>query len=133
LDELGLVAALEWQSQQFEMHTGIMCDCILPQSEIVLDQDRATAIFRIFQEALTNVARHANAKKISVIFKNERNRLILDVTDNGLGIRKSQIEDSSSLGILGMKERALVLGGRVSINGVSGKGTNVKVEIPLEN
>jgi PAS domain S-box-containing protein len=131
LDELGLIPAIEWQAQQFQERTGITCDVRLPKSEIVLEKDKSTAIFRIFQEALTNVARHAIAEKISVILKNDIGKLVLEVTDNGQGIRKSQIEDSSSLGILGMKERALVLGGIVTINGVPGKGTNVKVEIPL--
>jgi len=132
LDELGLVAALEWQSQQFEEHTGINCNVTILHKDISLDKDKSSAIFRIFQEALTNVARHANAKKVSVILRKENGRFILEVTDNGLGIRKSQIDNSSSMGILGMKERALVLGGIVTINGVPGKGTNVKVEIPLK-
>ncbi len=131
LDELGLIPAIEWQAQQFQHHTGITCDPTLPGAEIVLEKEKSTAIFRIFQEALTNVARHANADKISVILRQESGQLILEVTDNGQGIRKSQIDNSRSLGILGMKERALVLGGIVTINGVPEKGTNVKVEIPL--
>ena len=131
LDELGLIPAIEWQSQHFQNHTNITCDVTISISEIDMEKEKSTAIFRIFQEALTNVARHANADKISIILRQESGQLILEVTDNGQGIRKSQIEDSHSLGILGMKERALVLGGVVSINGVPEKGTNVKVEIPL--
>jgi len=133
LDELGLIPAIEWQSQQFQEHTGLTCDVTLSKTEIALDKEKSTAIFRIFQEALTNVARHANADRISIILRHESGQLILEVTDNGQGIRKSQIDDSRSLGILGMKERALVLGGIVTINGVPGKGTNVKVELPLED
>jgi two-component system sensor histidine kinase UhpB len=133
LDQLGLTAAIEWESQQFQNHTGIKCDVNVPSNDLVLDKEKSTAIFRIFQEALTNVARHANAEKVSINLKKESERLILEVTDNGLGIRKMQIEDSSSLGLLGMRERALVLSGIVIINGVPGQGTNVKVEIPLED
>jgi PAS domain S-box-containing protein len=131
LDELGLIPAIEWQSQNFAEQTGIICDYTLPVDELKLDQEKSTAIFRIFQEALTNVARHADAKKISVLLRKIGDSLILEITDNGRGIRESQIKDSNSLGLLGMKERALVLGGSVSINGVAGQGTNVKVEMPL--
>ncbi|MFC2088640.1 PAS domain S-box protein, partial [Calditrichota bacterium] len=132
LDELGLIPAIEWQSQNFEEMTGIVCDYSLLNEDIKLDREKSTAIFRIFQEALTNVARHANAKKISVLLRRVDNSLILEITDNGRGIRKGQPQDQNSLGLLGMKERALVLGGSVSINGVPDQGTNVKVEMPLE-
>ena len=97
-----------------------------------LTDEKATAIFRIFQEALTNVARHADAKKVSVILKQEDTQLTLEVTDNGQGITSGQKEDPNSLGLLGMKERALIFGGEVLIHGVSGQGTNVKVQIPLD-
>ncbi len=131
LDELGLIPAIEWQAQEFQEKTGIICKCSLPQENILIDETKSTAIFRIFQEALTNVARHANAKKVSVIFKLENGHLQLDITDNGDGISQSQINDARSLGLLGMKERAVLLGGTVQINGVSGKGTNVKVIMPF--
>ncbi|MGD9489244.1 MAG: PAS domain S-box protein [Calditrichaceae bacterium] len=131
LDELGLIPAIEWQAQEFQEKTGIICKCSLPPENILIDKTKSTAIFRIFQEALTNVARHANAKKISVIFKQENGHLQLDITDNGDGISQSQINDARSLGLLGMKERAVLLGGTVQINGVSGKGTNVKVIMPI--
>jgi PAS domain S-box-containing protein len=132
LDELGLVPAIEWQSQEFQNRTGIHCECILPKIDVIISDDKATAIFRIFQEALTNVARHADAKRVSVIFKQVDHTLTLEVTDNGQGISLGQRNDSNSLGLLGMKERALVFGGQVKIHGVSGKGTNVKVEMPLD-
>jgi two-component system sensor histidine kinase UhpB len=132
LDELGLVPAIEWQSQEFQNRTGIHCDCILPKIDIDISADRATAIFRILQESLTNVARHSDAKRVSVILKQVDHTLTLEVTDNGQGITLGQRNDSNSLGLLGMKERALVFGGQVKIHGVSGQGTNVKVEMPLD-
>ncbi len=132
LDELGLGAAIEWQAQEFSKNSGIVCKCSLLKEDMQIDAEKATAIFRIFQEALTNVARHAQAERVSVFLRRENQHLILEVTDNGRGITRSQIEDPRSLGILGMKERALIFGGRVSIHGVAGKGSNVKVEMPLE-
>jgi PAS domain S-box-containing protein len=133
LDELGLIPAIEWQSQDFEERTGIKCNYTLPSEDLELDRDKATAIFRIFQEALTNVARHAHAQRISIIMRKVNNSLQLEITDNGRGIKESQIKDPGSLGILGMQERAIVFGGEVMINGVPDKGTNVKVKMPLED
>ena len=132
LDELGLLAAIEWQAQEFENTTGIRCDLTLPENELKLDSERSTALFRIFQEALTNVARHAHANKISVILRVDAGKLIMEITDNGFGIRESQIGNPKSLGILGMKERVLVLGGILTIHGVPGKGTNIKIELPAQ-
>jgi signal transduction histidine kinase len=131
LDELGLVPAIEWQAQDFQKVTGIVCDCMLPEEPLQLDKEKSTVIFRIFQEALTNIARHANATHVSVILKIENNYLIFEVTDNGIGISKSQIIAANSLGLLGMKERTMLVGGQFQINGVRDQGTNVKVEIPL--
>ncbi len=132
LDELGLVPAIEWQSQEFQNRTGIYCDYTLPKGEVIVSEDKATAIFRMLQEALTNVARHAGAKKVSVILKQDNHALTLEVTDNGHGITPGQRDNPNSLGLLGMKERALIFGGQVKIHGVRGKGTNVKVEMPLD-
>jgi len=131
LDELGLIPAIEWQAQEFEERTGIQCDCTLPSEELDIENDKATAIFRIFQEALTNVARHAGAKRISVILKEVNEFLLLEITDNGRGIKETQIKNPKSLGILGMKERAIAFGGEVLINGVPDKGTNLKLKMPV--
>lgn len=131
LDELGLVAAIEWQAQDFEKRTGITCKCSLIEEALELSVERSTALFRIFQEALTNVARHANAERVSIFFKIHEQQLVLEITDNGNGINKSQINSPKSLGLLGMRERAMVFGGDVSINGVLDKGTHVKVTMPL--
>ena len=103
----------------------------MPKEEIYIPDEMATAIFRIFQEALTNVARHAAAKRVSIILRQVNHTLILEVTDNGRGISPGQRDNSRALGILGMKERALVFGGQVKIHGVNKRGTNVKVEMPI--
>jgi len=132
LDELGLTAAIEWQTKDFQKRTGISCRCSLLKDDLRLQEEKTTAIFRIFQEALTNVARHAQAQRVSVFLRKENGELILEVTDNGRGITKEQINASRSLGILGMQERAMVFGGQVTINGVPGEGTSLKVEMPLD-
>ena len=132
LDELGLVAAIEWQTKDFEKRTGITFRSSLLKYELNLSKDKATAIFRIYQEAVTNVARHAQAERVSTFLRRKNGLLILEVIDNGRGITKGQLEDHRSLGILGMKERAMILGGTVTINGVPGQGTSLKVEMPLD-
>jgi two-component system sensor histidine kinase UhpB len=131
LDELGLVPAIEWQTEEFKKLTGIDCSLSLPSYEIKLDKDKSTAIFRVFQEALTNVVRHASARRVSITIKTVNKNLLLEVTDNGFGISSEQVKNPKSLGIISMKERALILGGEVSIEGIPNKGTTVTVEIPL--
>ncbi len=132
LDELGLVPAIEWQTEEFEKTTGIKCSLILPRDVIVLDENKSTALFRIFQESLTNIARHSNASRVSVNLLKSKQNVVLEIKDNGIGITKDQIKDVKSLGILGMKERALVLGGEISIEGFPAKGTLIKAEIPFD-
>jgi signal transduction histidine kinase len=102
----------------------------MSDEEIAIDPDRATALFRIFQETLTNVARHAKATEVSVRLAEENGASALEIHDNGLGIREEQLSAGRSLGILGMRERALLLGGELTISGTAGKGTTVKVRIP---
>jgi two-component system sensor histidine kinase UhpB len=133
LDELGLIAAIEWQAKEFEMVTGINCSLTLPEGELDFVEDKSTAIFRIFQEALTNVMRHANAKMVSISLQVNEENILLKIKDNGTGIKPEQIKDFKSFGIIGMKERALILGGEVSIEGITGKGTEVRVEMPINN
>ncbi len=132
LDELGLIPAIEWQAQDFMEKTGIECECILPKEEINFDQDKSTALFRIFQESIINTARHANATKILIQLKEERDTLILEIKDNGKGITLSQVNDPKSLGLLGMKERAIIFGGSVEIKSSMNDGTTVRAIIPLE-
>lgn len=131
LDDLGLTAAIEWQAQEFQTRTGLQCMVTLPPEDVTLDQERSTAIFRIFQEILTNVARHANATTVNSRLTADAGHLILEVSDNGQGITESEISGSKSLGLLGMRERALLLGGEVHIRGIQGKGTTVMVRLPL--
>jgi PAS domain S-box-containing protein len=130
LDDLGLGAAVEWAAEEFQARTGIKCRMSLPDSEIALDQERATALFRIFQETLTNVARHADATEVDVTLARSRDDLSLEVYDNGKGISEENLVEGRSLGILGMRERALLLGGELAISGAPGRGTKVKVRVP---
>jgi PAS domain S-box-containing protein len=132
LDELGLIAAIEWQAEDFEKLTNIKCSLSLPKAEIVLEKNKSTAIFRIFQEALTNIARHSQATKTAISLFNHQSNIYLEILDNGKGITQEQIRDFKSLGIHGMEERAMVFGGQVYIEGIAGKGTTVKVEIPID-
>jgi len=130
LDRLGLAAAIEWQVQEFQNRTGIRCTLSPNFEDMRLDRDRATAVFRILQEALTNVARHANATAVNVSLRFESGNLILEVRDDGKGIPESALLDPKSLGLLGMKERAFAFGGRVNIASNPGKGTRVILDIP---
>jgi len=130
LDELGLSAALEWAAEDFEARTGIKCRLELPEDDVAADQERATALFRIFQEALTNVARHANATEVQAQLAREDVGLTLEVRDNGQGFDDQHLSGQRSLGILGMQERALILGGEFNITSAPGKGTTVRVRIP---
>jgi signal transduction histidine kinase len=132
LDSLGLCAALIWQSSEFEKRTGIVCHAEVPSAEIALDREPATALFRIFQEALTNVARHAQATKIELSLRQEATRVLMVVRDNGRGVQPEEAGAWNSMGLLGMRERALVLGGQFEITGTPGHGTTVKVTIPLQ-
>ena len=131
LDDLGLTAAIEWQAQEFQTQTGIRCRFTSNAEDITLDKVWSTAIFRILQEALTNVARHANATRVNISLREKAGSLILVVRDNGKGITETATFNPKSLGLLGMRERALFLGGEVKIRGTPGKGTKITVRIPL--
>jgi PAS domain S-box-containing protein len=131
LDDLGLGAALEWQAQEFESRAGIRCHVTLPQEPLVLDSERSTAIFRIFQESLTNVARHANATRVEACLQREADQLLFKVHDNGRGFDSMEAEARRSLGLVGMQERALLLSGELKVEGVPGAGTTLILRIPL--
>ncbi len=133
LDDLGLVAALEWQAAEFEKRTQIKCEFSSNHEDIVLDPDRSTAIFRIFQETLTNVVRHANATRVKASLKEEAGRIVLKVRDDGKGIEKKQLSNPKASGLIGMRERARFWGGEINISGVPGKGTTIMVSLPLMN
>ncbi len=130
LDDLGLLAAVEWAAEEFETRTGTECRLKLPPDDIDIDPERATAVFRILQETLTNVARHAGASQVDVRLAEQNGDLCLEVHDNGKGIGEAQLASGGSLGILGMRERAVLLKGELTIRGDPGKGTTVSVRIP---
>jgi PAS domain S-box-containing protein len=130
LDDLGLTAAIEWQAQEFQTRTGIHCEFLAEQSNGVDDPERRTALFRILQETLTNVARHAHATQVVVSLQVDDNRCELRVEDNGRGITDAEIFNRKSLGLLGIQERARLLGGDVHIIGRPGTGTTISVWIP---
>jgi signal transduction histidine kinase len=131
LDDLGLVAALEWQANEFQTRTGIACHFTTNVKDNALDPALNTAFFRVFQETLTNVIRHANAATVEVGLRREQDQLILEVHDNGRGIAKGESLNMTSLGLAGMRERASLLGGEFRITGAPGQGTTVHVAIPL--
>jgi PAS domain S-box-containing protein len=131
LDDVGLIAAVEWAAEEFETRTGTGCRLELLEDDSAIDSDRATAIFRILQETLTNVARHANADCVHVRLLKEPGSVVLEVRDNGRGATEEQLSASGSLGIRGMRERALLLEGELTIRGIPYQGTIVLVRIPL--
>jgi two-component system sensor histidine kinase UhpB len=130
LDDLGLAAAVEWVAEEFRARTRTKVQLHLPGAALVIDREHATALFRILQEILTNVARHANATEVNLRLVKEEGNLILEVHDNGKGITKEELSTGRSLGILGMRERALLLGGELTISGAPAFGTTVTVRIP---
>jgi PAS domain S-box-containing protein len=131
LDNLGLAAAVEWAVQQFARRTGIACELDLPTELIEIDADRSIDVFRILQEALANVARHAEASRVEVCLRAATDEVVLEVRDNGRGIRPSEIDSVQSFGLLGMRERALLWGGEIDIRAVPQGGTCAVVRIPL--
>jgi PAS domain S-box-containing protein len=128
LDDLGLLEAIEWQARQFEARTGIVCQRTGFLDNIIFNEEQATAIFRIFQEALTNILRHAHANRVEVTMAREAGEFVLAISDNGRGI--TGIE-KSGLGILGMQERARLVGGTIQIHGPEGAGTTISVRVPI--
>ena len=131
LDDLGLAAAIEWHAQEFQKRTGITCEVRSSFDSGSLDLGRSTALFRIFQESLTNVCRHAEATRIEVTLAQNGDELVATITDNGKGITGQQLRDSLSLGLIGMRERARCFGGEVTINPLPDSGTTVRANIPL--
>jgi two-component system sensor histidine kinase UhpB len=132
LDNLGLAAALKHEAQQWEQRTGVRCVLHLPEQQLELSRDSATAIFRIFQETLTNVARHAQATEAVVELRSQDNNVILEVSDNGKGISTDALRDQHSLGLLGMKERARLLGGEIIFAPGRERGTVVTLRLPMK-
>ena len=131
LDDLGLSAAIEWQVREFQQRTGMRCDLRLPPSLALVERSQASALFRILQESLTNIARHANATRTRVDLTIDRGTVRLQVSDNGRGIAMGEARSSNSLGILGMRERALQWHGSLSVERGVRRGTVVTLRMPI--
>ena len=130
LDDIGLVDAIEWQAQQFQARTGIACHSGRTLETAHLNKEQSTAVFRIFQETLTNVLRHAQATRVDIAMREQEGMFFLRVVDNGRGITADEKSDQLSLGLLGMQERAHLVGGKVDIGRMKPNGTVVTVEVP---
>lgn len=131
LDQLGLAAALEWQGQEFRARTGIEVEMVVATDGGAIPDDIGSSVFRILQESLTNVARHARAKRVRIRLEQTTSLLSLEVSDDGVGAPSKCLDGTKSLGVLGMRERALACGGDFSIVGVPGRGTTVSLHVPL--
>lgn len=131
LDHLGLAEAIRWEATKFEARTGIRCRLTSNLERELSDRGRSVAVFRILQEALTNVVRHAHAGAVRIDLRERGKRLNLVVKDNGRGITKAEASNMNSVGLLGMQERAKLVEGRLFITGSPGRGTTVTLEIPI--
>jgi len=131
LDHFGLEAALEWQASEFQKRSAVRCKLQLDKQDISIDEKSSTAIFRIFQEILNNIAKHAKATRVDVVLEKEDSYIVLKVRDNGKGFKLESTKNTQSLGLLGMTERANAIGGDLSISSVIGVGTTVMLNVPL--
>ena len=131
LDDFGLAAAIEWQLQEFCTRAGLEFDYQSNTGELNLDPASSTAVFRLVQETLTNVARHAQATRVTARLESGADELVLEVCDNGRGISTGEIGNSKSLGLVGMRERVQQLNGQLRIFGEPGQGTTVLIRVPL--
>lgn len=132
LDDLGLIPALEWQGAEYEKRTGIKLHFKTSINDIDLDRNVSTNIFRIFQEALTNIIRHSSATEINILLEKKEHDLLLIITDNGKGFDVSKLGHNKSYGLVGMKERASILNGQVVIESEKLKGTTITLKVPLQ-
>jgi signal transduction histidine kinase len=129
--DLGIVAALEWQVAEFAKRSDIQFELSIVEQNIELDDERATAIFRIVQESLTNVTRHADARKVNILLNIQGADYLLEITDNGRGF-ESEKSGKRTYGLMGIRERVLMLGGSININSALGQGTQITVRIPIQ-
>jgi signal transduction histidine kinase len=130
LDDIGLPGTISWLLSEFEKTTGIETNYNCTLKDHIIDSEKATTIYRVLMEALTNIYRHAQAQKLNVNLSRSETELVLKIQDNGKGISDEQVLSPRSLGIMGMRERVLFWGGSLKISGVSGKGTSLIVKIP---
>lgn len=131
LDDLGLIAALEWHLKEVSLKLGIQITFSAKINEPELPESTKTSLFRIVQESLTNVARHAQASHVAVVLTEKENTLLLTITDNGIGMDLQEMKHTKTMGIVGMRERAMMMGGVFSVEGRPDKGTVISVAIPL--
>ena len=132
LDDLGLIPAIEWQKDDFQNRFNIKCNLIIGNKNIAPDNETSVAVFRILQETLTNIARHSGATEADIVLDLKENKILtMEVSDNGIGINNEQATSKKSLGIFGMRERVNLLNGQLEISGKTGKGTKVKIRIPV--
>ena len=133
LDDLGLLSAMEWQSDEFQKRFHIKSDIETNLGNVKINPEKSTAIFRIFQESLTNVLRHSKATAVNTLLTIEDDVLVMSITDNGIGFNETEINKKQSLGILGMKERTIMLGGSYQISSKENEGVMVLVKLPLDD
>ncbi|MDX6578246.1 MAG: hypothetical protein QOE96_4199 [Blastocatellia bacterium] len=131
LDDIGLVAAIRWQGEQFEAKSGIACRYDIRLEDVDLNRQQSTDMFRVFQEAMTNILRHAQATRVDISLKKEDNEIVLTIRDDGRGITADEKSGRQSLGLLGMRERVSLIGGAIDITGAAGKGTVITVRLTI--
>jgi signal transduction histidine kinase len=132
IDDFGLTAAVQLATENFTVQSGIECEVSIRPDEIEAPPTTAIVIYRILQEALTNVIRHAKATRVEVRLRQDERSVVLEVRDNGAGVTQEQLRRSDALGLMGMRERASIIGGELRIEGVPGRGTIVSVRTPRE-
>jgi signal transduction histidine kinase len=131
LTDLGLSSAIVWQTEDYQKRFGIKLDLTIDPEELEVAEDLGLAIFRIFQEGITNVIRHSKATYVKIRLKKKDNGICLEIKDNGIGINSENLSKNESFGILGMRERVSTFGGIIELKGKSGKGTTLKAEFPI--
>jgi signal transduction histidine kinase len=132
LDDFGLPAAIEWQVEEFQKRTGIEASVTINSRLEGLQRKSATTIFRVLQEALTNVARHSQATRVKASLHKHNGKLKFSVNDNGKGLSEEKLSDNRSLGLIGMRERVNFIGGEITIKGKKGKGTTIDITVPYK-
>ncbi len=130
--DMGLVPSIEWLCQEFARHGGVLCELQAPEGNLALDASRAVVVFRIVQESLNNISKYSQASQVSVSLSQQDTKLRLAVRDNGIGFDLAAVAQRGSLGLLGMRERVLALGGQVDVTSTPGQGTDIVVVIPFD-
>jgi signal transduction histidine kinase len=131
LDDLGLLPAVEWLVENFTQRTGVPCELAVSTSDLRLNNANSTAVFRIIQESLANVAKHARASRAEVSIEQNGSGVTINVRDDGLGFSPQDPRKPNSFGLVGLRERAYLLGGEVAFISAPGRGTNIEVRLPV--